>query len=309
MSDNHTAKVEAYRASIWVNSLLPPLKLVAGIWGNSVALVADGINSLADILSNLLVYLLLKISGKPQDEDHDYGHGKYETVATFALGGMMILAGIMIIVDGISTIAMYFSQGELPDIPSWIVLAVALFAMGLKEWVYRYTMRKAKETHSEALRAEALDHRSDVFTSLAVLIGAGCAIAFGGVARLMEPVAAIVVAGFVIRMGTMVTIPALNKLTEASLPRETEEEILEIAESVEGIQLPHNLRTRMTGSDTIAIEMDVRVDGHLPLYEAHDLTIQLEELLRARFGGHTHIIIHTEPMLPYVHKVGSYKEM
>ena len=125
----------------------------------------------------------------------------------------------------------------------------------------------------------------------------------------MEPVAAIVVAGFVIRMGTMVTIPALNKLTEASLPRETEEEILEIAESVEGIQLPHNLRTRMTGSDTIAIEMDVRVDGNLPLYEAHDLTIQLEELLRARFGGHTHIIIHTEPMLPYVHKVGSYKEM
>lgn len=309
MNDIHTAKVEAYRASIWVNSLLPPLKLVAGIWGNSVALVADGINSLADILSNLLVYLLLKISGKPQDEDHDYGHGKYETVATFALGGMMILAGIMIIVDGISTIAMYFSQGELPDIPSWIVLAVALFAMGLKEWVYRYTVRKAKETQSEALLAEALDHRSDVFTSLAVLIGAGCAIAFGGVARLMEPVAAIVVAGFVIRMGTMVTIPALNKLTEASLPRETEEEILEIAESVEGIQLPHNLRTRMTGSDTIAIEMDVRVDGHLPLYEAHDLTIQLEELLRARFGGHTHIIIHTEPMLPYVHKVGSYKEM
>ena len=108
MSDNHTAKVEAYRASIWVNSLLPPLKLVAGIWGNSVALVADGINSLADILSNLLVYLLLKISGKPQDEDHDYGHGKYETVATFALGGMMILDGIMIVVDGISTIATYF---------------------------------------------------------------------------------------------------------------------------------------------------------------------------------------------------------
>lgn len=181
--------------------------------------------------------------------------------------------------------------------------------MGLKEWVYHYTMKKAKETRSEVLRAEALDHRSDVFTSLAVLIGAGCAIAFGGVARLMEPVAAIVVAGFVMRMGAIVTIPALNKLTEASLPQDTEEEILQIAESVEGIQLPHNLRTRMTGSDTIAIEMDVRVDGNIPLYEAHDLTIRVEELLRERFGEETHIIIHIEPMTPFVHKVGSYKEI
>lgn len=212
-------------------------------------------------------------------------------------------------VDGISTIATYFTDGELPEIPSWIVLAVAAFAMGLKEWVYHYTMKKAKETRSEVLRAEALDHRSDVFTSLAVLIGAGCAIAFGGVARLMEPVAAIVVAGFVMRMGAIVTIPALNKLTEASLPQDTEEEILQIAESVEGIQLPHNLRTRMTGSDTIAIEMDVRVDGNIPLYEAHDLTIRVEELLRERFGEETHIIIHIEPMTPFVHKVGSYKEI
>ena len=309
MKDNHTAKVQAYHASIWVNSILPPLKLVVGILGNSFALIADGINSLADILSNLVVYLLLKVSGKPQDEDHDYGHGKYETVATFSLGAVMIVAGIMIEIDGISTIASYFTAGELPEVPSWIVLAVAAFAMGLKEWAYHYTMKKAKETRSEVLRAEALDHRSDVFTSLAVLIGAGCAIAFGGVARLMEPVAAIVVAGFVMRMGTIVIIPALNKLTEASLPRETEEEILQIAESVEGIQLPHNLRTRMTGSDTIAIEMDVRVDGNIPLYEAHDLTIRVEELLRERFGRETHIIIHIEPMTPFVHKVGSYKEV
>lgn len=307
-STNHKAKVQAYHASLWVNSILPPLKLVVGFIGNSAALIADGINSLTDIISNLVVYLLLRVSGKPRDEDHAYGHGKYETVASFALGAAMIIAGVLIIADSGSTIANYFESGELPQQPAYIVLGVAIFAMALKEWAYRYTLKKSKETHSEVLHAEAMDHRSDVFTSLAVLIGAGSSILFGGVAQLMEPIAAIVVAGFVMRMGVEVTLPSLAKLTEASLPKETEAEILEIARSVEGITDPHNLRTRMTGSDTIAIEMDVRVNGHSSLYEAHDLTILVEEKLKERFGEETHIIIHIEPTLPYVHKLGGYKE-
>lgn len=304
---NHKDKVKAYHASLWVNSILPPLKLVVGFLGNSAALIADGINSLTDIISNVIVYALLKVSGKPRDEDHDYGHGKYETVASFSLGAAMIIAGILIVVDAGSTIGKYFSDGTLPQKPAYIVLAVAIFAMVLKEWAYHYTIKKAKETQSEVLHAEALDHRSDVFTSLAVLIGAGSSVLFGGVAQLMEPIAAIVVAGFVIRMGIEVTIPSMAKLTEASLSKETEEEILNIARSVEGINDPHNLRTRMTGSDTIAIEMDVRVNGHSSLYEAHDLTILVEEKLKERFGDATHIIIHIEPTLPYVHKVGGHK--
>lgn len=307
-STNHKAKVQAYQVSLWVNTILPPLKLVVGFLGNSAALIADGINSLTDIISNLVVYLLLRVSGKPQDENHAYGHGKYETVASFALGAAMIVAGILIIVDSGKTIGDYFSEGILPKQPAYIVLAVAIFAMVLKEWAYRYTLKKAKETRSEVLHAEAMDHRSDVFTSLAVLIGAGSSILFGGVAQLMEPIAAIVVAGFVMRMGLEVTLPSLAKLTEASLPKETEAEIIEIAKSVEGITDPHNLRTRMTGSDTVAIELDVRVDGHTSLYEAHDLSILLEEKLAERFGEGTHIIIHVEPTLPYIHKVGGYKE-
>lgn len=307
-SPNHKAKVQAYHASLWVNTILPPIKLVVGFLGNSAALIADGINSLTDIISNIVVYALLKVSGKPRDEGHSYGHGKYETVASFALGAAMLVAGILIIVDAGSTIGNYFSDGILPEQPDYIVLAVAILAMGLKEWAYRYTLRKAKETHSEVLHAEAMDHRSDVFTSLAVLIGAGASILLGGVAQLMEPIAAIVVAGFVMRMGVEVTLPSLAKLTEASLPKETEAEILDIARSIEGITDPHNLRTRMTGSDTIAIEMDVRVNGHTSLYDAHDLTILVEEKLIERFGEGTHIIIHIEPTLPYIHKVGGHKE-
>lgn len=307
-TDNHKAKLQAYHASIWVNAILPPLKLIVGAVGNSASLIADGINSLTDILSNLIVYLLLKVSGKPQDEDHDYGHGKYETVATFALGALMVVAGILIIVDAGGVIGDYFAQGTLPESPSWYVLLAALLAIGMKEWAYRYTDKKARETHSEALHAQALDHRSDVFTSLAVVIGAGCAIFIGGKALLMEPLAAIVVACFVINMGAEVIKPALSKLTEGSLPNEVEEEIIKIAKSVEGIQDPHNLRTRMVGSDTMAIEMDVRMNGNLSLYEAHDLTIEIEHLLKERFGDATHIIIHTEPCKPYKHKIRAYKE-
>lgn len=307
-SKNHEAKVQAYHASLWVNTILPPLKLVVGVLGSSAALVADGINSLTDIISNLVVYFLLRISGKPRDDDHHYGHGKYETVASFALGAAMIIAGILIIVDSAKVIGLYFETGTLPQQPAYIVLAAAIFAMGLKEWAYRFTMKKAIETRSEVLKAEAMDHRSDVFTSLAVLIGAGSSILFGGIAQLMEPIAAIVVAGFVMRMGLEVMLPSLAKLTEASLPKETEAEILEIASSVEGICNPHNLRTRMTGSDTIAIEMDVRINGSTSLYEAHDLTILVEDKLREHFGDATHIIIHMEPTLPYKHTVGGYRE-
>lgn len=295
-SDNHKSKVSAYRVSIGVNAILPPLKLVVGLLGRSSALVADGINSLTDILSNLVVYLFLKISGKPRDEDHPYGHGKYETMASLALALAMLVAAFLIVDHAATAIYDYFAQDVLPPQPTSLVLVVAVFSIALKEFAYRYTIKKAEKTRSEVLMAEAYDHRSDVLTSLAVLIGAGCSIAFGGIAQLMEPVAAIVVAGFVMHMGVQVLFPSFRKLTDASLPEEVESEILDIAQSIEGISDPHNLRTRMIGSDTIAIEMDIRMDGRTSLDEAHDYTVLLERALRTRFGEDTHIIIHTEPL-------------
>lgn len=302
----HNKKLKAYQASFWVNLFLPPLKLVVGIWGKSSSLIADGINSLTDLVSNIVVYIFLKMSGKPRDDDHKYGHGKYETVAAFTLAAVMIVAGALIIAESISTFYLFFKDDILPATPEIAVLIAAVLSMILKEWVYRYSWKKAKETNSEALKAEALDHRSDVFTSLAVFIGAGGSILIGGWARLLEPLAAIAVAIFIIRMGVEVGKPSLQKLTDGSLPADVEREIIKIAKSVEGISDPHNLRTRMTGSDTVAIEMDVRVNGHLSLYEAHDLTIDVEDLLLQRFGENTHIIIHVEPELPYVHKKGGH---
>lgn len=303
---NHQKKLKAYMASFWVNLILPPLKLVVGTLGNSMALIADGINSLADILSNIVVYIFLKISGKPRDKGHHYGHGKYETVAAFSLAAVMIIAASVIIARSVMSFIDYFTKGILPNEPDWAVVVVAFVAVAMKEWVYRYTMRKANETKSEALKAEALDHRSDVFSAGAVLLGATGSILIGDWARLLEPLAAFIVAILIIRMALEIWRPSLAKLTEGSLSEEIEEEILQIAGSVEGVDNPHNLRTRMLGSDVMAIEMDIRVDGHLTLFEAHDFSITVERKLRERFGEDTHIIIHQEPKLPYVHKEGAY---
>lgn len=301
-------KLKAYMVSFWVNLVLPPLKLIVGTMGNSMALIADGINSLSDILSNIVVYIFLRISGKPRDKDHHYGHGKYETVVAFALAAMMIVAAALIIGESIMTFIDCFTKGILPNEPSWAVVVVALVAMIMKEWAYHYTMRKAKETQSEALRAEALDHRSDVFSAGAVLVGAAGSILIGSWGRLLEPLAACIVAILIIRMALEIWHPSLAKLTDGSLSEEIEDEILKIASSVEGVNNPHNLRTRMLGSDVMGIEMDIRVDGNLTLFEAHDYSIIVERKLRERFGEDPHIIIHEEPNLPYIHKVGGHLE-
>lgn len=303
---SHQKKLQAYMASFWVNLILPPIKLVIGIVGHSSALIADGINSLSDLLSNVVVYVLLKISGKPRDRGHHYGHGKYETLAAFVLAALMIVAAGLIIAKSAMTFVDYFVEGALPGQPEWAVVVVALFAMVMKEWVYRYTMRKAEETRSEVLRAEALDHRSDVFSAGAVLVGALGSILIGGWGELLEPLAAFIVAVLIIRMALEIWRPSLAKLTDGSLSADTEQEIIAIVNSVAGVSDPHNLRTRMLGSDVMAVEMDIRVDGHLTLFEAHDLSIVVEKKLRERFGEDMHIIIHQEPCLPYVHRIGGH---
>lgn len=303
----HQEKMRAYMVSFWVNLILPPLKLFVGVIGNSVALIADGINSLADILSNIIVYVFLKLSGKPRDDDHHYGHGKYETIAAFTLSAMMIVASAIIIAKSTITFVDYFTKGLLPEQPEWTVVVVALFAIVLKIGAYRYTLRKAKETKSEALHAEALDHMSDVLSATAVLIGATGSILIGDTARLLEPLAAFIVALLIIRMALEIWKPSLAKLTDGSLSKDIQEEILKIAGEVEGVYDPHNLRTRMLGSDVMAIELDIRVDGNLTLFEAHDYTIIIERKLRDQFGESTHIIIHQEPKLPYTHQINDSK--
>lgn len=301
MSTNDQKKQRAYLLSSSVNIILPPFKLITGILGHSSALIADAINSIGDIASNIVVYLFLRISSMPRDKVHTYGHGKFETVATLFIGVMMCIAGILIIVNSASVMERYFTKGTLPVPPEWIALVVAIFTLVLKGIAYLYTRKQGIETKSEALMAQAQDHFNDVFSALAVAVGVTISRLMGGVWSLAEPVAAMIVAGFIIKFGVSICLSALSKLTEAAISDEIIEDIKNIVLQVEGVSDPHNIRTRMIGSSTFAVDMDIRVDGNMPLVEAHALTMECEHLIRQKYGEETHINIHVEPTHPFSH--------
>lgn len=283
-----------------INLILPPVKFVAGILWSSNALVADAIHSLSDLLSDLVMYIFLTVARKPRDKDHDYGHGKYETLATLFISLVLIVVGAFISGSAVSVILRYFEDGSLPERPGEITLIAAIVSIVLKEILFRATRKVAIETNSDAVMANAWHHRSDAYSSIATLCGIAGAIFWGGIGLLLEPVAACIVGIFIIKVGLNLGMPSIKVLTDASLTEHIEQEILEIVASVPEIEDPHNLRTRLIGND-YAIEVDVRTDGDRTVHEAHALTMIIERKLRERFGDNTHIVIHVEPIKPYRH--------
>lgn len=283
-----------------VNLILPPLKFVAGVMWNSGALVADAIHSLSDLLSDLVIYIFLTFARKPRDKNHDYGYGKYETLATLFIALILVVVGGFIAGDAISTVLRYFEDGILPERPGVVALVAALISVLLKELLFRATRKVAIETKSDAVMANAWHHRSDAYSSVATLLGIGGAVVFDGVGILLEPVATIVVGLFIIKVGVTLGMPAIRALTDASLTESVEQEILDIIRTVPEIEDPHNLRTRLIGNE-YAIEVDVRTDGNRTVHEAHELTLVIEQKLRHRFGHATHIVVHVEPLKPYRH--------
>lgn len=296
LKDTDKQKQRAYLVSSSVNIILAPVKLAAGILGRSSSLIADSINSLGDVLANAVVYLFLKISAKPRDKNHAYGHGKFETLAALLIGLTMLIAAIMIVVQSVSTLGDFFESGTLPPEPKYVALIVALITLVTKAVAYWYTRIQGQETASEALAAQAEDHRMDIYSAFAVSASILCAKFFGGNALLTEPIATIIVAGFIAKTATDIIRSSIYPLTDASVPDEVVQEIKELVSQVPGIYDPHNFRTRMIGSDTMAIEMDIRTHGSTSLYDAHELTIEAERLIRDRFGDDTHISIHVEPL-------------
>ena len=158
-----------------VNVLLLILKFTAGILGHSAAMIADAVHSLSDFLTDVVVIAFVKLSSKPADSDHDYGHGKYETIATSIIGMALIIVAVMLAWDGIEKIISVINGGTLP-IPGTVALIAALLSIILKEWIFRINEKLAKEVQSQALEANAWHHRSDALSSIGTSIGIGGAI-------------------------------------------------------------------------------------------------------------------------------------
>lgn len=295
-SDNTSREKEIYKVTLCggvVNLLLLVFKFVAGVAAHSSAMIADAVHSLSDFVTDIVVIAFVRISGKPQDEDHEYGHGKYETFATALIGAALLIVGIGIFADSASGIV-GFMRGERLEAPGMLAFVAALVSVLSKEAVYRYTVIKGRRLNSKAVIANAWHHRSDALSSVGTMAGIGGAIFLGDTWRVLDPLAALVVSLFIIRVAWQLVKPSIDELLEKSLPKEMEDTITAVILSFKGVRSPHHLRTRYIGN-TIAIEVHIRLDGSMTLNEAHDITKRIEAALKEKFGERTHIGIHMEP--------------
>lgn len=276
------------------NLALLIFKLIAGVLGHSSAMIADAIHSLSDFVTDIVVLIFVRISVKPQDASHDYGHGKFETVATFLVGLALMMAAIGIIEPGVRKLILWWNGAEL-EAPGWIALWAALLSIVVKELLYQFTVRKGKTLNSQVMVANAWHHRSDALSSVGAAIGIGGAIWLGQRWTMLDPLASVVVGLMLVKVAWELLKTSMAELTEGSLSEETEQEIIELICSVPNVQEPHNLRTRRIGNH-IAIEAHIRMDGNLSLNEAHEQATAVERKLKARFGDKTYVSIHMEPM-------------
>ena len=272
-----TRNQKIYRVTLTgsiVNMVLLVLKFVAGILGNSAAMIADAVHSLSDFLTDIVVIVLVKLSSKPADKDHDYGHGKYETIATSIIGMALVVVAIMLGWNGLEKIIAVIN-GEKIESPEMIALVAAIVSILLKEWVFRVTKKVALEVESQALEAGA------------VLLGNGFAV--------LDPIAAVIVSVFIFIAAYRLLRQASGELLEESLPKEIEDKIEEIVYRDTMVSDIHNLHTRRIGS-IIAIEMHLRLPGDISLEEAHRHATAIEHALKAEYGSGTHIMLHIEPV-------------
>ena len=277
-----------------VNVVLLVFKFVAGILGHSAAMVADAVHSLSDFVTDIIVLVFVHISGKPEDKSHDYGHGKYETLAMTIIGMALLVVAIGIVYSGLTKIMVWIG-GEQLEAPGMLALWAALLSIVLKEAVYHYSMVKARQLHSQALEANAWHHRSDALSSIGTAVGIGGAILLGQRWTVLDPVASVIVGMFIVKVAIDLLRDGIGDLMEQSLPEEVENEMLQLVASLPGVVKPHDLRTRRIGNH-YAIELHILMDGDISLREAHEKASEVEDLLRHQYGDETHVAVHVEPI-------------
>ncbi len=295
-SNDERRSKRAYRVT-WIgffgNILLAIFKILMGILSNSNALIADGIHSFSDLISDLAVLAGVKFADKPIDRTHNYGHGKFETLASVLIGVILFFVSVGILWTGVNEIYATI-QGKVLRSPKWLALVAIVASLGSKEWLYQYTLRIGRKIQNQALIANAWHHRSDALSSAAVLIGVGGAVLLGDAWAILDPIAAILVSIFIMYVSLKTMIESTNEMLEAALSQEQQRAILNLAAEVPGVINPHNLKTRRIGKN-VAIDMHIKVRPDLTIVEAHDIATNVENRLKSSFGNDVFISIHVEP--------------
>lgn len=292
--DNRTKDIQ--KITLWgafCNIALTIVKFVAGILGGSTAMLADAVHSASDLVTDIIVIVFTRISGKGKDKGHDYGHGKFETLATVVVSLMLLVVGAEMIKSSYQQIRSAMEGNPLPA-PEMIALWAAVISIISKEFLYQWTVKVGKRLSSPVVIANAWHHRTDALSSVGSLLGIAGAIALGGEWTILDPLVGAVISIVIIVMAVKMSIPALAELTEASLPEKTEQKMLEIIRSVEGVRGVHELKTRLCGHYCIA-DFHIVVDPETTILESHETTVIIERKLREEFGEETQINIHVEP--------------
>lgn len=275
------------------NCLLTIIKVAAGLVGHSAAMVADGVHSLTDLITDFIVMVFVKISSKDNDSDHDYGHGKFETLATLIVSGMLMVVGVKLLYDGVSAIYGHL-HGDVLESPGMITLYMAGVSIVVKEVLYRVTAKVGREVESPAVIANAWHHRTDAISSVGSLVGIAGAIFLGKNWVILDPLAGCIISLFIFVVAIKMMMAAVNELMEKSLPQDERQEIHDLIKSVDGINDVHELKTRRNGRSVI-IDVHIVVDPETTVLVAHEMTIEAEQKLHKRLGDKVQICIHVEP--------------
>jgi len=287
----NSAKDEVRRVTLWAlasNLMLSACKFIFGIIGESQALVADGVHSLSDSVTDIAVLVGAQFWLAPADSDHPYGHGRIETMVTLAIG--IVLAGVGV---GMSYRAIATLHEQHPVFPGWTAFATACVAIVGKEALYRWTVRVGKRIRSHALVANAWHQRSDALSSVPVavaVLGTQIWPSLG----FLDHIATVLVSVLVLHAAWQIVWPALNQLADTGVDESRLNEILSIASHVEGVRGVHSVRTRQTGAD-LQIDLHILVDAQLTVYEGHRIADALEAQLLSAVPEALEVLVHVDP--------------
>ena len=276
-----------------INTLLCAAKFAAGIWGRSSAMVADAVHSLSDSLTDIVVLVSLKFSARPADQDHAYGHGRFETMATLVIAVALLAIGAKILYNGVTDIVRLAEGGTIAR-PHAVALWTAVLSIIVKEWLYRYTLKAAKQIGSSALEANAWHHRSDAMSSIGTLLGIGGAYFLGNKWTVLDPLAAVIVSFFIFEVAWNILKSATQELLDKSLGAQAEKNIMQICRQAEPAACAHNIKTRKIGGYA-CLEFHVYLPDEWNLKRVHDATDKMEQALQQAFGPQTLVTIHPEP--------------
>ncbi|HKM15257.1 MAG TPA: cation diffusion facilitator family transporter [Marinospirillum sp.] len=291
MSENKAAEIRAANKitliGMLVNALNALAKLLVGIWANSSALIADAIHSLSDLLSDILVLAATYFGRQKPDKDHPYGHDRYETLATLLLGTILIAVAGALVWDSISRLL----ANQIVIIPNALALIVAALSVLSKEWIYRYTLKIAKQINSKLLEANAWHHRTDALSSIVVFVAiTGSLLGYAW----LDQAAAIIVGVLVAKMGVELIWESLKELVDTALPPEETAKIYSAAKAVAGVRNVHHLRTRTMGSRTL-LDIHLQVAPYLSVSEGHEIGVWVAKKLRDDFTHISDITFHIDP--------------